>query len=103
MYGIKAFPKICNVFGVDKVGNLVDVLIHFAFKLKYGRYLKRMLQYSDKLVMLSDKFINEFLYFSGKYAEKMLSISNPVTINGEGVKKRKIVLLWKDQPRKRCR
>ena len=64
MYGIKAFPKICNVFGVDKVGNLVDVLIHFAFKLKYGRYLKRMLQYSDKLVMLSDKFINEFLYFS---------------------------------------
>ena len=95
MYGIKAFPKICNVFGVDKVGNLVDVLIHFAFKLKYGRYLKRMLQYSDKLVMLSDKFINEFLYFSGKkYAEKMLSISNPVTINGGGSEKKEKIVLF---------
>lgn len=64
-----------------------------------------MLQYSDKLVMLSDKFINEFLYFSGKkYAEKMLSISNPVTINGGGVKKRKnSSFCGKDQPRKRCR
>lgn len=42
MYGIKVFFKICNVFGVDKVGNLVDVFIYFVFKLKYGRYLKRM-------------------------------------------------------------
>lgn len=94
MYGIKAFPKIYDVIGAYKVRNLVDAFIRFAFKLKYGKYLKRMLQYSDKLVMLSDKFINEFLYFSGrKYTEKMLSISNPVTTNGIfSGKKEKIVL-----------
>lgn len=94
MYGIKAFPKIYDAISGDKVRNLVDVFIHFAFKLKYGRYLKKMLQYSDKLVMLSDKFINEFLYFSGKkYTEKILSISNPVTTNGIfNGEKEKIVL-----------
>ena len=94
MYGIKAFPKIYDAIGGAKVRNLVDEFIHFAFKLKYGKYLKRMLQYSDKLVMLSDKFINEFLYFSGKkYTEKILSISNPVTTNGIfSGKKEKIVL-----------
>lgn len=94
MYGIKSFPKIYDAIGGDKVRNLVDVFIHFAFKLKYGKYLKRMLQYSDKLVMLSDKFTNEFLYFSGKKdTEKILSISNPVTTNGIfSGKKEKIVL-----------
>lgn len=94
MYGIKAFPKIYDAIGGDLVRNLVDVFIHFAFKLKYGKHLKRMLQYSDKLVMLSDKFINEFLYFSGKkYAEKMLSISNPVTVNGKfSEKKEKLIV-----------
>ena len=45
--------------------------------------------------MLSDKFINEFLYFSGKkYAEKMLSISNPVTINGGGSEKKEKIVLF---------
>ena len=94
IYGIKAFPKICNTISGEKIRNLVDAFMHFAFKLKYGKYLKRMLQYSDKLVMLSDKFINEFLYFTGKkYAEKVLSISNPVTIDGIfSGKKEKMVL-----------
>lgn len=48
-----------------------------------------------KLPPSSDKFINEFLYFSGKkYAEKMLSISNPVTINGGGSEKKEKIVLF---------
>jgi len=94
MYGITGFPKIYDAIGNDKIRNLTNMLIHFAFKLKYGKYFKKMMQYSDKLVMLSDKFIDEFLFFSGKKdVEKIISMPNPVNINGKSSgRKEKIVL-----------
>lgn len=66
----------------------------FAFKIKYGKHFRRILKYSDRQVMLSEKFINEFIYFSSrKYKERVMAIPNPLTTSGvKSGKKEKIVL-----------
>lgn len=80
MYGINAFPKIYDAVNSKITRALINQSFHFLFKLKYGRYLRQILQYSDKMVMLSDKFINEIMYFTGnKNAEKIIAIPNPLT------------------------
>lgn len=94
VYGINNFPKIYNAIDGKGMRHIIDKFIHFAFRVKYGRQFRRMLQYSDRQVMLSEKFINEYLYFSGKkYREKVISIPNPLTVSGtKSGKKEKIVL-----------
>lgn len=94
VYGINNFPKIYNAISCKRMRSIIDKCIHFAFKIKYGKHFRRILKYSDRQVMLSEKFINEFIYFSSrKYKEKVMAIPNPLTTSGvKSGKKEKIVL-----------
>lgn len=57
-----------------------DILIRYAFLLKYRRLFRMQATYTDRMVTLSEKFIPEYLFFAGKrFKKKMLAIPNPVT------------------------
>lgn len=80
MYGICKYIKLLSLKNVN-IKKSINTILHYAFKIKYGLKLKRQARYSDKIVMLSDKFISEYLFFVGKkYASKMLSIPNTVVV-----------------------
>jgi glycosyltransferase involved in cell wall biosynthesis len=56
----------------------VYYILNYMNKLKYGRYFKNCIRYSDRLVLLSEKFIPELKTYIRNYPEhKVTGIPNP--------------------------
>lgn len=56
----------------------VKALLLYLYKLKYQKHYKELCKNSDKVLLLSDKFIPELEFFvDGNYADKVDSIANP--------------------------
>ena len=82
IYGINGRLHLLPRFlRTQKLISTINSMCHFYFKLKYGRYYKEQLKLSHKIVLLSDRFIPEYLYYSSsKFNDKIMSIPNPITI-----------------------
>lgn len=94
VYGIRKYAKLSNINN-GFFRRLIDRIIRICFYIKYGKLLKMQAEYSDKIVMLSDKFISEYLYFVGdKFQKKMLAIPNPLTVERIGCKDKENILLF---------
>lgn len=93
MYGIHKYRKL-SISNNTKLKNVANWLLLHLFRIKYGRKLQKMAKYSDKIIMLSEKFIPELLFFIGQeFANKLTAIPNPVTIEEvDRVKKENIIL-----------
>jgi len=93
IYGIRKYPKLAEL-KYKFFKPLIDNAIKHLFWIKYHKLLNMQALYSDKVVMLSEKFIPEYLFFAGKkYAPKMIGIPNPLTIEElPRVKKENIIL-----------
>lgn len=80
IYGIKKYPTLCRLKDHTlKVS--IDRIIRFLFWIKYHRLINMQARYSDKVVMLSEKFIHEYMFFvRKKYIYKIMAIPNPLTI-----------------------
>lgn len=80
VYGYNKYKWLRNLERV-KVRTLFDLFIRYGFLIKYRRLFRMQACYSDRIVLLSDKFITEYKFFAGKhFANKLLAIPNPVTI-----------------------
>ena len=54
-------------------------LLGFVYKQRYSKLYKKVLRYSDKLFLLSEKYINQLYFFvNEKYAENVLFMPNPI-------------------------
>ena len=94
----KLFFKICNSL-------LCRNIFIVIFYLKYHSYYKKMVQSSDRIVLLSERFISEIKYYSGQLCNNIYSIPNPLSleINKEDCQKKKEVLFvgrleWQKRP-----
>ena len=73
----------------------IDIGSRWGFVLKYRYWLNMQVKYSDRQVMLSPKFIPEYLFFAGKrYADKLTAMPNPLTIEKEPRCKKENALLF---------
>lgn len=78
MFGIRKYPQMAAIQN-KWIYYIVDAVIKRLFVIKYHRHLSMLATYCDKVVMLSDCFIPEFLYFAGKkHTPKMMSMPNPL-------------------------
>lgn len=81
MYGLRANLQD---FGTKRIRNVLDWMTRQLFRLKYHKQWSQVTEYSDRVVMLSDKFIPEYQYFAGKkYPERITSMPNPLTVEDE--------------------
>jgi len=83
MYGLSNHFKFLNKIVYNTVfARLIDNLLIYTFKLKYGKIYTQMVIESDKVVLLSEKFEKEIISFSGlnNAKNKIVSISNPTTL-----------------------
>lgn len=94
VYGIRKYPELVELkYSTLKL--LIDRTIRYLFWIKYHKLLKMQAEYSDKIVMLSEKFIPEYLFFAGrKYFPKMMGIPNPLTIEELPREKKENVILF---------
>lgn len=80
IYGIRKYPRLAEL-KCERLKLIIDSVIRHLFWIKYHNLLKMQAKFSDKIVMLSEKFILEYLFFVGrKYSSKMMGIPNPLTI-----------------------
>lgn len=78
MFGIRKYPMLAAIKN-KTIYNIIDTAIKRLFVIKYHRHLSMLAQYSDKVAMLSERFIPELLYFAGKgHAPKMMAMANPL-------------------------
>lgn len=85
MFGIRKYPRLALV-SCQLFRNTVDNAIRLLFWMKYHVKLSMLAEYSDNIVMLSDKFIPEFLFFtSNKYLDKLKSLPNPLKYSNIGL------------------
>lgn len=61
----------------------VKGVLLWIYKLKYKAHFKRLCRSSNRVVLLSDKFRDEFSFFVGKnsFQDKISAISNPCSFN----------------------
>lgn len=109
IYGInnhlKGFRSVLQKVGLLK---RAQSLLLGAFRYKYGQYYKRQVEYSDRIILLSDKFIPEYCFFSGlptsKASSKILSIPNPTSLPNEVLsimeKRKEILFVGRLSPEK---
>lgn len=94
MYGIHKYRWL-SISNNEILKKIANVVLLYLFRIKYGRKFRIMAKNSDKIVMLSDKFIPELIYFIGKkYIDKMTAIPNPVTIKDMPRCKKENVILF---------
>jgi glycosyltransferase involved in cell wall biosynthesis len=93
MYGITKYARFSMLKSLF-LKRMINRALLIAFRIKWGHRLGLEAEYSDKMVMLSDKFIPQFLWFAGeKYKDRMTAIPNPVTVEDlPRIKKENIVL-----------
>ena len=94
IYGIRKYPRLCNTKN-NVVKRVLDGVIRRLFYVKYHKLLSMQAEYSDRVVLLSDKFTPEYLFFAGRrHAPKMAAMPNPLTIERvpAGVAKENVVL-----------
>lgn len=83
MYGMNNHLKWLRPLA-RRLGVLDDIQSVFfkLFKCKYGRYYKQQVELSEWIVLLSEKFVPEYCFFSGMpksiAANKIRAIPNPV-------------------------
>lgn len=78
IFGIRKYPRLAAIKN-RTIYNIIDATIKRLFVIKYHRRLSMLAAYSDKVAMLSDCFIPEFLFFARKkHAPKMMSMPNPL-------------------------
>ncbi len=66
---------------IHKYRKVIDVGRRWAFAVKYRYWFDMQVKYSDRLAMLSEKFIPEYLFFAGRrYASHLTWMPNPLTI-----------------------
>ncbi len=84
LFGIYGLRFSMRNFGTSGIRRLLDRGTRIFFYLKYHRQWRMAAENSDRVVMLSDKFIPEFQYFAGgNFAGKITSMPNPVTVEDE--------------------
>lgn len=94
IYGIKKYHKLSELKD-SMLKRSIDYIIKSLYKIKYYKLLNMQARYSDKIVMLSEKFIPEYLFFTQKkYALKMTSIPNPLTIEELPREKKENIILF---------
>lgn len=80
IYGIKKYSTLCRLKKCT-LKLSIDRIIRFLFWIKYHKLINMQAKYSDKVVMLSEKFIHEYVFFcKKKYIYKIIAIPNPLTI-----------------------
>ena len=93
IYGIKG--RKCTKFIPPKAIDTLDHLSHVLFKFKYGTAYKELISKSDRVILLSDKFIDELKYFTNiKNTDKVLAIPNPLTVLSSTTIKKENILLF---------
>ena len=86
LYGIYNFndrlgPLIGTFVKWFHLRNIANKITHFAFRKKYGRLYRLQCEKSTKVVLLSNRFRDEYRWFSGcKDEGKMIAIPNCLTI-----------------------
>lgn len=94
IYGIKKYPKIADL-KYSNLKSLIDNLIRRLFWIKYHKLINMQAEYSDKIVMLSEKFIPEYMFFiRNKYLSKIMAIPNPLTIEELPHEKKENIVLF---------
>lgn len=79
VYGYNKYKWLRELKNIS-LRNFFDLMIRYAFLLKYRKQFRMQATFSDRMVTLSDKFIPEYLFFAGKqFQNKMTAIPNPVT------------------------
>lgn len=109
MYGItNHFGRLRLVLRNLGLFDCVQFMLFKFFKCKYGRYYKQQVKLSTRVVLLSDKFIPEYCYFSGiqrsMAASKIMAIPNPielpVTMNNFNEKYKEVLYVGRLSPEK---
>lgn len=76
--------------------NIGDKMFQYLFKRKYGEWYKYQGMNSDSIVLLSEKFKDEYYYYSNTKGDKVLNIPNMLTLQNNPTdipkNKKKIVL-----------
>ena len=71
-------------------------LLKFVYKLRYANLYRRVLIYSDRLFLLSDKYMDQLHFFvKEKYTKKVICMPNPIPFEPVGIelsKKEKNIL-----------
>lgn len=94
LYGYRMFPELVDLRSAF-LRKLADLMIRYAYVVKYRRLTAMQTKYSERIVMLSDTFIPEYLTFSGKkYRDKLMSIPNPITVEAEPRVEKENILLF---------
>ena len=74
----------------------VKNLMYSMYRLKYQCHYKKLCKYSDRVVLLSDSFRNDFSFFIGDLPDKVCAVPNPIPSNiynsESNTQKEKIVL-----------
>lgn len=93
-----------NIFEKKKIqyllrytrNNIVKNILYSVYRLKYQKHFKRLHKTSDRVVLLSDSFKDDFSYFIGNLTNKVCAMPNPIPSkiynSGSNTQKEKIVL-----------
>ena len=65
IYGIRKYPRLAEL-KCERLKLIIDSVIRHLFWIKYHNLLKMQAKFSDKIVMLSEKFIPEYLFLLGE-------------------------------------
>ena len=78
LMGLYSFHKI-RLKENSILKKAIDEIYHRLFRIKYGKYYKRQIELSDKVVTLSDKFFQELEWFSRTgIKDKCVAIPNAI-------------------------
>ena len=90
LYGLYGLSNHLNKLGPIlkkfKLHNLLQSMMYRLFKLKYGRFYWEQIKLSAFVIVLSEKFVPEYSFFSGvtnqNLLKKVISIPNPIDVSG---------------------
>lgn len=82
LYGINSklhrFHKIIKACGL---WSACDKILHYIFRYRYGKYYRFQAVKSNKIVLLSDLFKEQYFYYSNVKSNKVVSIPNVLTLD----------------------
>lgn len=85
MYGVRGghlLPLTRVLSGYPIIIKYIDIVFHFLFKRKYHKEYAQIVSQSDSVILLSNKFKDEIVYFSGINKQNHIeTINNPITIS----------------------